>query len=203
MVVNVSPLLFHGKRDPLPGKSRRHALHGQICPEQYSTGLPIYPIFQALYQITHLFRSLTEFPDFYPIFLPVSGVSLMIPCLPSMRLARLQILMKTVFILIYHRQGCLHDIRMAAIIRPKKDLLCTKFLYKLSHAGWSGSAESVNGLIIIPHCKNISMFFRQNFHDTVLSVIDILKFIDQYIFKPVLPVCTLPRITLQKLLTFL
>ena len=44
---------------------------------------------------------------------------------------------------------------------------------------------------------------RMNFHDTVLSVIDILKFIDQYIFKPVLPVCTLHRIPLQKLLAFL
>ncbi len=71
--------------------------------------------------------------------------------------------MKTVFILIYHRQGCLHDIRMTAIIRPKKDLLCTKFLYKLSHAGRSGSAESVNGLIIIPHCKKYFYVFPPEF----------------------------------------
>ena len=80
---------------------------------------------------------------------------------PPVGFTRFQILWESITVLRYHRQGCFHNILMAAVIRRKYDLFCPEFLYKLLHTGRFRSTEPVNRLIIISHCEYIFMLLGQ------------------------------------------
>ncbi len=72
---------------------------------------------------------------------------------------------------------------MTTVVGAKQYLCCRKFPYKHLHTGRSGSTKTVNCLVIISHCEYIFMSFRQQPYNTILPIVNILKFIDQNIEK--------------------
>ena len=60
-------------------------------------------------------------------------------------------------------------------------------LCEIQHDLRSCSTEMIDGLIIIPHDKQIILRLRKKLHDVILKLVDILKLIDQDILKFILP----------------
>ena len=60
-----------------------------------------------------------------------------------------------------------------------------------------GSPPGIDGLVRIPHHKEIAVKLAQGFHQLILNEVDILEFIDHNVFQPLLPLET-DRLVLRK-----
>ena len=59
--------------------------------------------------------------------------------------------------------------------------------FKFLHDPWTGSPESIDGLIVVPHYEKIVPGLRQKTQHLILHLVDILELVHQDIGKPLLP----------------
>ena len=97
-----------------------------------------------------------------------------------------------------HSHRTVQNFFRTPIIHIEQHLLSSRIiLLKVQHNLRTRTPKMVDGLVIVSHDEQVFSGFRQKSYHIVLNWIDILKFVYQYIGKPLLPgpsdICSLPQ----------
>ena len=140
-------------------------------------------ILQTFSRVQTFFQSLHDFHIF------LSGIR-KFPHLDrfSVRIRRGQLFGKTLFITVHHLHGSIQYVPAASVVYIQKNRLCFGIIFcKIQHDFRPGSPKTINGLVIIPHDKQIVIRCRKHTDNIILKRIDVLKLIHHNITEFLLP----------------
>ena len=168
--------LIHGKG--YPAFAQDLCPHGAVIvrPADHGTAgqLPLLPDAAHLLQKRLLFL-------FFMLILPQAKAV-------ARLMYRLDLFVDPVVIFADHLQGGRNDPAVAPVILIQQNKRGLRIILpKLLHTVRTGAPEAIDGLVVIPHDKEIVLRRRQHFHDLILQRGNILKFIDKDILKLFLP----------------
>ncbi len=85
-------------------------------------------------------------------------------------------------------QRALHNTCAGTVIHIQKDFICLRIiLLEPHHDTRAGSPETIDGLVVIPNRKNVVRWSRQHPYGIILRPVDVLKFVNQNVPKPLPP----------------
>ena len=169
----IGKLFLHGKRHLIFHQRIDKSLSLLVCPEKDGCVFQIFSFFQSFFQCCY-------YADifFSGIFESLAGHrhSFFIRCG--------QCFLKTSGITSDYLHGSTQDTGTAAIVYIQQNGLCFRIIPgEVQHDLRSGSPEMINGLVVVPHNKQIICRSCQHAQDFVLQAVDILKFIHQNMYK--------------------
>ena len=169
-------LFSHPEGDTLLCKYGSIFRNRSVCPD-YNSSLTKLHVFSCTHdQFGHspcFFLSICKFQMYHIV---------------SSKLSCLELFIKTALVVSDQPAGIIHDPLGRSVIILKTNIFTfRKLFWKTKHYTGTGTSESIYGLIIIPYDKKIIKRKCKHLNDFVLHRIDILKFINEYVFKSVSP----------------
>ena len=179
MLIDAGRPLLHLIGDPRGFQPGRHPLHVRVGPEKHGAAFPrLQPCGDASEKVAVL-----PFPVRKSVEAHRTGAVL----IARLRCC-LQLLQEPVPVLLDDVQGSLDNLRLAPVVHVQQQLPGFVLRLEALEAFRTGAPETVDGLVVVPHGKDIVRAGGKQPHRLILHRIDVLELVDEDVSEPVLPV---------------